>query len=109
MGWKWSVVLAQNVHDRIMTETLPTAEALSVGVPLAPLSDEPVKTLAYLDDGCVMGLEAGQLDAHQALLSAAWTEAGFALHPDKMNDALDRFEKLGLDIDGQKGSSAASP
>ena len=73
------------------------------------MSDEPVKTLAYLDDGSAMGPEAGQLDADQALLSAAWTEAGFALHPAKMHDALGRFEKLGLGIDGQKGIICGKP
>ena len=56
MGWSWSVVLAQLVHERVLSEAVPELHYLHDNKVLEPEgAPEQNRVFAYLGDGGALG------------------------------------------------------
>ena len=102
MGWKWSVVLAQQVHENIVIRHVEGLR-LFADRRLSPSLDTSTPVaLAYIDDGSVMSTSQAVAQATHDRIDAEWSGAGFELHEGKGRDATDAWEKKnGVLIDGK--------
>ena len=112
MGWKWSVAIAQHIHEKILNRVLPDSEVIVDGEPTLPFAGEgakEVKAFGYIDDGAVLSQEESLANRGHQQLEEAWTEEGFKLHAQKGHLAQTASEPLGARLDGRRGRLSGKP
>src|SRR5436190_1445629 len=113
MGWSYSVLVAQRVHECIVDTALARAglgwRLTRSSIESSPvLSDNPAVAV-YIDDLSVKGTDRAKVQDVQDEYIATAAEFGLPVKPSKTVAATRRLKVLGVVIDGEARSIAPPP
>jgi hypothetical protein len=113
MGWSFSVLVAQRVHECIVDAALARARfgwrLTRSSIESSPvLSDDPAVAV-YIDDLSVKGTDRGKVQAVQDAYIETAAKFGLPVKASKTVAATRRLKVLGVVLDGEERSVAPPP